>query len=95
MKDIPTPLNATEKYLHATVIRLDAMCHMLSTIVEHLAEKDDVAVTNEEVKTNETVEEVTIDDVTQCQATTAKGTQCKRDALEGSKFCSTHQPKED
>ncbi len=27
-----------------------------------------------------------------CQATTKAGTQCKRNALEGSDFCSTHQP---
>jgi hypothetical protein len=27
-----------------------------------------------------------------CQAMTKAGTQCKRSAIEGSDFCSTHQP---
>lgn len=52
MDKVDMPLNASERYMYAMVIRLDAMCNMLSSIVEYIAKKEDVAVENavEEVK---------------------------------------------
>ena len=52
MDKVDMPLNASERYMYAMVIRLDAMCNMLSSIVEYIAKKEDVAVESavEEVK---------------------------------------------
>lgn len=52
MDKVDMPLNASERYMYAMVIRLDAMCNMLSSIVEYIAKKEDVTVENavEEVK---------------------------------------------
>ena len=46
--NIPEPMNTTETYLHAMTIRLDALCNMVSSLVEHIASKENMAV--EEVK---------------------------------------------
>jgi hypothetical protein len=53
MDKVDMPLNASERYMYAMVVRLDAICNMLSSIVEYIAKKEDVAVENavEEVKT--------------------------------------------
>ncbi len=40
------PLNNEERYLHAIVMRLDALCNMLSSFVETYAEQQGVALTN-------------------------------------------------
>lgn len=52
IKQIRQPLNAQEEYLYATVVRLDALCNMMSSLIEHIAKKDEVATTTnvEEVK---------------------------------------------
>jgi hypothetical protein len=41
---IDEPMNTNERYLHAMVIRLDALCNMVSSLVEHLASKEGLAV---------------------------------------------------
>lgn len=45
MSKIPEPNNVQEQYLHAAVLRLDALCNMLSSLIEHIAEKEGVATT--------------------------------------------------
>lgn len=50
---IDEPLNATERYLHACAVRLDALCVMLSSLVEAYAKQNQLATT-----TNEVVEKV-------------------------------------
>lgn len=42
---LPTPLNANEHLLYAIVVRQDIIIEQLSSIVEHLSTKDNVAVT--------------------------------------------------
>jgi hypothetical protein len=49
MKDIPKPLNTDETYAYEMIVRLDALCHMVSSLVEHLAEKEGVATTSNKV----------------------------------------------
>lgn len=49
MPEIETPLNANERLLHACAIRLDALCHMMSSLLEHVAEKDNVSTTSNKV----------------------------------------------
>ena len=44
------PVNATEHFLYAMLVRLDALCHMMSSLIEHFAERDNVATTSHEVK---------------------------------------------
>lgn len=44
------PVNATEHFLYAMLVRLDALCHMINSLIEHIAERDDVAITSHEVK---------------------------------------------
>lgn len=46
---IPEPMNVEEKYLHAIVVRLDAIAHMLSSFMEVYAEKEHVATTSHKV----------------------------------------------
>lgn len=51
LNDVPyQPMNAQEHYLHAMTVRLDALCHMVSNLVEYIAEKEGIATTNVEVK---------------------------------------------
>lgn len=42
--EIDEPVNVEERYLYAMVTRLDALCHMVSSLVEHIAQKEGVAV---------------------------------------------------
>lgn len=49
MNNIPKPLNVSERYQYEQLIRLDALCNMMSSLIEHLASKDNVAVTNNKV----------------------------------------------
>ena len=48
---IPEPLNTDERYMHAMIVRLDALCHMLSTVIEHIGKKDGVTVEANKVET--------------------------------------------
>jgi hypothetical protein len=47
---IPEPMNAYEQYLYGMVIRLDALCHMMSSMIEHIAEKEKIAVEENKVE---------------------------------------------
>ena len=44
------PVNATEHFLYAMLVRLDALCHMMNSLIEYVAERDNVATTSHEVK---------------------------------------------
>lgn len=81
MRNIPEPLNSEERYLHAIAIRLDALCHMMSSFLEHYAKDNDEAV--EEVKVEDKFDG-------KCRATTKSGKPCQNTAKEGSEFCSVH-----
>jgi hypothetical protein len=50
MDRLDIPLNATEKYLYGINVRLDAIIHMLSSMIEVYANQNNVAVTQNEVK---------------------------------------------
>ena len=58
--NLEEPLNQNERYLYAAVVRLDALCNMLSSFLEFYADKNDVAVTSnkETIEKVEVVEEV-------------------------------------
>ena len=57
---IPEPLNAEERYMYAMVIRLDALCHMVSSLVDHIAKKEEVAVEENIVEEKIEIEEIPI-----------------------------------
>lgn len=44
------PVNATEHFLYAMLVRLDALCHMMNSLIEHISERDNVATTSHKVK---------------------------------------------
>lgn len=44
------PVNATEHFLYAMLVRLDALSHMMNSLIEYVAERDNVATTSHEVK---------------------------------------------
>jgi hypothetical protein len=46
---VDEPVNVNERYLYAMVLRLDALCNMVSSLVEHIASKDNIAVENNTV----------------------------------------------
>jgi hypothetical protein len=52
LNDIDEPVNVEERYMHAMVIRLDALCHMVSSLVEHIANQQGVAVESVEDKSS-------------------------------------------
>ena len=81
--NLPKPLNAEEKYLYATVARLETICEMLSTIVDRIGEKEDVV--DEEVVVESTSAK---DD--KCKGITLAGVRCKSTAKEGSDYCAIH-----
>jgi hypothetical protein len=59
LEGVDEPLNVQERYMHGMVIRLDALCHMVSSLVDYLASKENVAV-----EVNTVVEEsVSVDPV--------------------------------
>lgn len=45
MNSIPKPLNTEERYQYEQLIRLDALCNMMSSLLEHISKKEDVAIT--------------------------------------------------
>lgn len=47
------PVNSSERLQYAMYLRLDALCHMMDSLVEHIATRDNVATT-----THQVVEEV-------------------------------------
>lgn len=46
LRDLPEPLNANERLMHHMIVRQNIMIEQLSSIVEHLASKDKVAMTS-------------------------------------------------
>lgn len=84
MDNVPKPVNSEERYLHAMTVRLDALCHMVNTLVEQQAKNSGVAVEKNVIE--DKIEE--IDD--KCQAKTRSGNQCRNVAKEGSAFCAIH-----
>jgi hypothetical protein len=46
---VDEPVNVNERYLYAMVLRLDALCNMVSSLVEHIASKEGIAVENNTV----------------------------------------------
>lgn len=49
MKNLPeveTPINPNERFLHAIIIRQDVLIEQLSSIIEHIASKEQVATQN-------------------------------------------------
>jgi hypothetical protein len=42
--EVDEPVNVQERYLYAMVLRLDALCNMVSSLVEHIASKEGIAV---------------------------------------------------
>lgn len=50
MGEVPTPMNTTEQYLHAMVMRLDALCHMMSDFNRAYAEQNNIATTHNTVE---------------------------------------------
>lgn len=42
-KEVDLPVNVQERYLYAMVMRLDALCNMMSSLMEHIAEKEGLA----------------------------------------------------
>ena len=53
--NLDEPLNQNERYMYAMAVRLDAICDMLSSIVEYIASVNAVPVTSNEIKTSEEV----------------------------------------
>jgi hypothetical protein len=49
LSDVDSPVNVEERYLYAMVTRLDALCHMVSSLVEHIASKEGIAVQENKV----------------------------------------------
>jgi hypothetical protein len=47
--EVDEPVNVQERYLYAMVLRLDALCNMVSSLVEHIASKEGIAVENNTV----------------------------------------------
>lgn len=89
-REIPDfkPVNSEERIMYGMLIRLDALCDMVESLVEHIAKEEDIPVTNEtyeEVQVEEEEEETK-----QCEGITASGNRCKRTAQEGSNFCRVH-----
>lgn len=105
--NVPKPVNTEETYMYAMVVRLDALCNMVSSLLEHIAVQQGVATTSNVVEEKvEVVKEVVEEKVevvepptsltlNRCTALTLSGTQCKRDAIGTTPFCSTHTPKEE
>jgi hypothetical protein len=48
--EVDTPVSIEDKYMYAMVVRLDALCHMVSSLVEHIASKEGIAVEENKVK---------------------------------------------
>jgi DNA-binding MltR family transcriptional regulator len=50
IRDVEEPLNQNERYLHGIVIRQNILIEQMSTLLEHIAKKDNIAVEKEVVK---------------------------------------------
>ena len=52
--DLDTPVNVNERYLHAIAVRMDALCHMMSSFLEVYAKQNGITT-----ESNSTTEKVT------------------------------------
>jgi hypothetical protein len=50
--EVDEPVNVEERYLYAMIQRLDALCHMVSSLVEYVAQKEGIAVESVEEKSS-------------------------------------------
>lgn len=50
LHNVEEPLNANERYLHAIVMRQNILIEQMSSLLEHVAKKDQIAVEKEIVK---------------------------------------------
>lgn len=50
MDNIPKPVNVQEQYLHGILIRMDALCHMMSEFTKAYAEQNNMATTKNTVE---------------------------------------------
>jgi hypothetical protein len=50
MKELPSPLNAHESYLYGINVRLEVLIEQLSSLVEHIAQKEGVSVESGQVE---------------------------------------------
>lgn len=48
--ELEQPLSANERFLYAVAVRLDVLIEQVSSIVEHIAKQDEVAVTESKVE---------------------------------------------
>lgn len=46
MPKLEEPLNANERYLYAIAIRMDALCSMFASFLEHYANNNGIATTS-------------------------------------------------
>lgn len=72
---LPSPVNANERYMHAIVIRLDALCHMMSDFVDAYGKVNELAV--EEVK----VEEKNITETKERKTTSTRKPRAKKQLI--------------
>ncbi len=49
-KPLDTPLNTEERYLHAICVRLDAVVHMLSSLLEEYAKQGNITTTSNKIE---------------------------------------------
>lgn len=45
----PVPVSVTDQYLHGMVLRLDALCDMVNSLITYIAEKEGIATENNKV----------------------------------------------
>ena len=68
--ELDAPLSANERFLYAVAVRLDVLIEQVSSIIDHIAKEDEVAVTESKVETVK--EEATV------KATPAKTTASRK-----------------
>lgn len=49
--ELDAPLSANERFLYAVAVRLDVLIEQVSSIIDHIAKEDEVAVTESKVET--------------------------------------------
>lgn len=48
--ELESPLSANERFLYAVAVRLDVLIEQVSSIVDHIAKEDKIAVTESKVE---------------------------------------------
>jgi hypothetical protein len=54
--ELEAPLSANERFLYAVAVRLDVLIEQVSSIIDHIAKEDKVAVTESKVEVVKEVE---------------------------------------